>query len=161
MCLIIFFARCVDVSFATIRLILVAKSKKKTASLFAFMSIFMWFLVAREAITTDITSFWIPISYASGFAIGTYIGLLLSDYFISDFFTINVISSKINNIDIETIKNNGYGISYLQIEDDKKLLILQIKKKYLNEAQNIIKALDNNAFIMINETKYVEHGYLK
>ena len=36
-----------------------------------------------------------------------------------------------------------------------------IDKKHHNNLKNIIKQIDNNAFIVINETKYVENGFFK
>ena len=39
------------------------------------------------------------------------------------------------------------------------MLFIEVDKKHLNNLKNIIKQIDNNAFMVINETKYVENGY--
>jgi len=132
-----------------------------TATAIAFIEVLIWFLIAREAITTELTSIFIPLAFAGGFATGTYIGLLLSNRFISGQYTINAVSAKITDKDIQEIKAAGFGISFLPMEDNKLFLIIQIDKKQLEEIKTILKSLDEDTFIMVNETKYVQNGYIK
>ena len=159
--LTIFFARAIDVCLGTFRTVCIVKNKKVTATVIAFFEVLIWFLIAREAITTEITSIFIPLSFAGGFATGTYIGLLLSNRFIAGQYTINAVSTKILEKHIEEIKEAGFGISFLPMEDSKKFLIIQIDKKQLNEIKAILKSLDEDIFIMVNETKHVQNGYIK
>ena len=77
-CIKIFFARILDVSIATIRQNVMLKGHYFKSTILAFMEIFIWFLVAREALTVGISSLWIPISYSLGYATGTLLGSLLS-----------------------------------------------------------------------------------
>jgi len=159
--LTIFVARAIDVCLGTFRTVLIVKNRKVGATAIAFVEILIWFLIAREAITTELTSLFIPLSFAGGFATGTYIGLLLSDRFIAGQYTINAISTKITDKQIQEIKDAGYGISFLPMEGNKKFLIIQIDKKQLDEIKGILKSLDEETFIMVNETKYVQNGYMK
>ena len=41
------------------------------------------------------------------------------------------------------------------------MLYIQIKNQSLSKLTSLIKKLDKNAFIIVNETKYVENGYFK
>ena len=41
------------------------------------------------------------------------------------------------------------------------MLFIELNSKKLNELQNIIKDIDNNAFIVINETQTVVNGFFK
>ena len=160
-CLTIFFARAIDVCLGTFRTVLIVKDKKLASTIIAFIEVLIWFFIAREAITSEITSLWIPLSFAGGFASGTYIGLLMSNRFISGQYTINAVSSKIKEKDIEFIKNKGYGISYLMMEGKKKFLIIQIDKKQIDDIKKILKSLDKEVFIIANETKYAHNAYIK
>jgi len=159
--LTIFVARAVDVCLGTFRTVCIVKNKKFTATIIAFVEVLIWFLIAREAITTELTSIFIPLSFAGGFATGTYIGLLLSNRFIAGQYTIHAVSAKITDQHIQEIKEAGFGISFLPMEDNKKFLILQIDKKQLTEIKAIIESIDDEAFLMVNETKYVQNGYMK
>jgi len=160
-CLGVFLVRAITVCMATFRLICIVKNKKGTATLIAFVEALIWFLVVREALTMDEGGLAIPLSYSAGFAIGTYIGIILSNRFISGFFTVNAISTKITDADILKIKNAGFGISFLPMEGNKKMLIIQIDKKHFNDINSILKALDDKVFIMVNETRHVYHGFIK
>lgn len=103
----------------------------------------------------------IPISYSAGYATGTYIGTLISGRYIKGLLTLNIISSKISLKDINFLKKQGYGISVLDTDDKKKMLIMEIDKKSLKKVQNLILSIDKKAFIIINEAKIVHNGYIK
>ncbi len=160
-CLKIFFARMTDVCLGTFRTVNVVKGNKGMATLIAFIEVFIWYMVAKEALNPSIKSIFVPIAYAGGFATGTYLGMLLSARYIDGHLTVNVISSTINENDILTIKEHGFGVSMLNTHDNKTLLILEINKKHLKELRKLIKSIDENSFITVNETKYVHNGFIK
>ena len=103
LCLKIFSARIIDVSMNTIRTVYIVKGKRLISTVIAFFEVLIWFEVARTALNTEINSFLIPISYAGGYATGTYIGTLISTKFIKGHYTVTIIS---NNIDSTKIKKN-------------------------------------------------------
>jgi uncharacterized protein YebE (UPF0316 family) len=165
LCIKIFFVRILDVSLGTIRTILTIKERNFTASLIGFIEVAVWFTIVREAINTNETSIWIIISYAGGFAAGTYIGGFISGHFIKGNFGVQVITNKKDEI-IKVLRDNGYGVSVIDIkgknEDSPKyILFIQINKNKFNELRDLIKSIDDKAFITVNETKYVENGYFK
>ena len=41
------------------------------------------------------------------------------------------------------------------------MLIIQINNKSIDELKQIINKLDSKAFIVINETKYLQNGFIK
>lgn len=161
LCIKIFSARIIDVSMNTIRTVYIVKGKRLISTIIAFFEVLIWFEVARTALNTEITSFLIPISYAGGYATGTYIGTLISTKIIKGHYTVTVISNKISKNNINKIKKEGYGITSIQTETNSKYLIIEINKKELDNLKALIKALDINAFIYINETKTIENGYIK
>ncbi len=150
-----------DVCLGTFRTVNIVKGNKVTATLIAFIEVLIWYLIAKEALNPKMTSWLIPVSYAGGFATGTYLGMLLSAKYIDGHLTLNVISSTINEEDIIKIKNQGFGVSMLNTHDNKTLLILEINKKHLEELKKLIKSIDENAFITVDETKYVHNGFIK
>lgn len=161
LCIKIFSARIIDVSMNTIRTVYIVKGKRLISTIIAFIEILIWFEVARTALNTEITSFLIPISYAGGYATGTYIGTLISTKIIKGHYTVTVISNKISKNNINKIKKEGYGITSIQTETNSKYLIIEINKKELDNLKALIKSFDSKAFIYINETKTIENGYIK
>lgn len=160
-CLKIFFARMIDVCLGTIRTVNIVKGHKFTAMIIAFIEVMIWFVIAREALNSVFDSWFIPISYAGGFATGTFIGTFLSNKLIGGHLTLNVITSKINQKNIDLIKKRGFGVSIINTQDNKSMLLIEIDKKHLNELKELIKSIDSSAFIIVNETTYVHNGFIK
>jgi len=164
LCIKIFFVRIIDVSLGTARTIIMVKGKSLVASLIGFIEVFVWFLIVREALNTTESGIFIAISYSLGFAVGTYIGSILSNRFIEGTLGVEVITEKEEIADI--IRKNNYAVSVLDVDGQeenvkKYMLVIEIKNKKLAHLKELIEQLDKNAFITVSETKLVENGYFK
>jgi len=163
LCLKIFFVRILDVSMGTLRTVITVKGKNLYASLVGFVEVFIWFLVVKEALNTDETSIWIAVAYSLGFATGTYIGGILSKKLIDGNLSVQVITSNLNMVD--TLRKEGYGVTVMDVEGkdkeiDRYMLFIQINKKSMTHLQRSIKNIDSSAFIVVNETKFIENGFI-
>lgn len=156
-CIKIFLARIIDVSLGVLRTISLFKNETSKAVLIAFFEVFIWFVIAREALVND-SSIIVAIFYSLGYATGTYIGVKISSCFSKGTSTIQVITDKIS---VNKIKDAGYGISSIKMDNNKKMLIIGTNNKQLNKLIKIINNLDNNAFIIVNDSKYLLNGYIK
>ena len=163
LCIKIFFVRIIDVSLGTFRTIITVKGKAIYASIIGFIEVFVWFLVVREALQTGVDNIFVAVSYASGFAIGTYIGGFLSSILITGKIGVQVFTDSKDLI--EVLRNKNYAVSVIEChgynETDKYMLYINIDKKRERELRNIIKENDKNAFIVENETNLVVNGYFK
>lgn len=164
LCIKIFFVRILDVSLGTFRTIITVKGKSLYASLIGFVEIFVWFIIVREALNTDIDSIWIAISYSLGFATGTYIGSFISNKFIKSNFSFEVITSKHELVDL--LRDKGYAVTEFNVKGkddktDKYMLLLEIGNNSLTTVKNYVKSIDKQAFVIVTETKYVQNGYFK
>lgn len=162
MCLKIFSARIIDVSLGTIRTVFTVKGKNLLAAVIGFVEVFIWFLIAREALNTDNISIFIAISYALGYATGTYIGGIISKILIKSKLNVQVITDNINLVDI--LRKEGYAVSLVDIkgkDSDKYLLIIGINNNKYSLLKKKIQELDNDAFVYVNETVYIQNGFLK
>lgn len=162
MCIKIFFARLIDVSLGTFRTINTVKGRDLIAALIGIVEITVWFLVVKEALNTDNNSLWIVFSYAMGFSVGTYIGGKISKIFIKSNLEVQVILSKKDDDIVNKIREKGYGVTAIEVKgtkDLKYMLYIQIRDKSLEKLKTLLRKLDNKAFIVVNETKYVENGY--
>ena len=159
-CIEVFFARMLDVSIGSVRTILLVKGKNFLSTILAFIEILIWYFVARQILTTEDTNILIVLSYAGGYAFGTYVGGLINKYFVRGNLMAFVITSLDNKFMIEKLKEAGYGVSTLSIEDGKLILLIEFKKKYLKKLKSTVANLDENAFVIINESLHVENGYI-
>lgn len=164
LCLKIFFTRIIDVTLGTLRTIVTVKDKILLASIIGFFEVLIWFLIAREALEMEENAILIGIIYALGFAAGTYIGGLISRIFIKGTLSIQIITTNASQKWVEDLRSNGFAVSVIDInhkknEADKYMLFLEINKKDFNKLHKLIKSYDQNAFIVINESKKVINGY--
>ena len=92
-----------------------------------------------------------------------YIGGIISNKFIKSNLGVQVITNN-NNI-INILRDNGFGVSVIDIKgkkDEKKyMLYISITNKNYTELEKIIKSYDEKAFIVVNEIKNIENGFIK
>ncbi len=162
LCIKIFCVRILDVSLGTFRTVITVKGKSLYASLIGFVEVFVWFIIVREALNTDIDSIWIAISYSLGFATGTYIGSFISNKFIKSNFSYEIITSNYELVNI--LREKGYAVTVFNVKgkddnNDKYMLLLEINNNSLNLLKNMVKKIDKQAFVIVTETKFVQNGY--
>lgn len=165
-CLEIFAARIVDVSLGTLRTVFFVKGKTIEPFIIAFFEVLIWFVVAREALNTAGNMVLIAISYAGGYATGTFIGSKLSNFLVKGVIGLQVVIKNNSKKLVKALRDNGYGVSVMDLKDDydgktKDMLFIQIKNNKLKEVTKMIKEYDENAFIVVNETKLVQNGLIK
>ena len=64
------------------------------------------------------------------------------------------------------IRNNNYAVSVIECkgkkaEEKRYMLFIEINKRRLKHLRSIIDSEDKDSFIVINESKVVERGYIK
>ncbi len=169
LCLKIFFCRIIDVSMATFRTVITVKGKNKTAAMIAIFEALIWFLVIREALNFETESFQetflIALAYAAGFSAGTYIGGALSKR-IDGNVEVQVVTSSKNPEMIKKIQEKGFALTITnseatQFSGEKYILFSVMKNSKLTEFKKLIYELDEKAFIMVSETKYLYNGFIK
>ena len=165
LCIKIFLVRVFDVALGTVRMLFTVKGKRFVASTIGFIEMLIWFLIVKEALNTDLTSIWIAVSYAGGYALGTLLGSYLSERLISGMVTVQAILSSANDEVVTMIRKAGYAVSVLDVkgQDDKPkyLLLIEVNKKRQNAIRKLIKELDDRAFVIINDSKTVYNGYFQ
>ena len=119
-CVKIFFARILDVTIATIRQTVMLKGKIFISCILAFLEVFIWFIVAREALTINVKSILIPIFYALGYSTGTFLGFLLAKYFVKGEVGIQIVVSEKDNLLLNALKARGYEVSIMKLENPYK-----------------------------------------
>lgn len=156
-CIKIFFARILDVCISTVRTTFVLRGKTLIVAILAFCEVTIWFLVARTALNTELNLF-IVLSYSGGYTTGTILGTLITHKFINTNMELIVISNKIKST--KKIKDADFGITILNKDSNKTVLLIETNKKRLEELTNLLHKLDNNAFITIKETRNIINGYI-
>lgn len=160
-CIQIYFARILDVSLNTIRTFYTLKGKTIFSTVISFFEVLIWFMVARQALNVNLNSIWIPISYALGYSTGNLIGSYISNNFIKTSVNINIITEKNNSILFNTLYENNYKFSILDLNNnydkiERQLLIINTNKKNLKNLYKIVYDIDKKSYVYISDVKMVQ-----
>lgn len=166
LCLQVFFCRIVDVALGTVRTIVTVKGRIGLASVIGFFEIFVWFVIVQAAISRGGSSLWVALSYAGGFATGTYVGGIAADRVLKGILDIQIVTSSKNDRLVEAIRSAGFGVSVLNVNsseygEEKYMLVIELKSGNLKKLQKIVYAIDPGAFVMARETKFIQNGFVK
>ena len=159
-CLKIFFTRRLDVSLWNFRTIVVVKGKNLLAGFIGFFEVFIWFVIVQEALNTPLQSIWIAVSYSLGFAAGTIIGGYITNYFIRTPITLQIITT--NQEMAGYLRDKVFGVSVIDVRGKdgiKNMLILETTDKHYRELMSMIRLVDEKAFVVVDEKKYVHNGF--
>jgi len=158
--LLIFVARVADVSLGTLRIVFISQGRKNLAPLIGFLEIFIW-LLAIGQIFNNLTNILYYIAFAAGFALGNYVGLIIENKLSLGLLSLQLIISENPENLIKTLKSQGYGLTSMTAEGVKgnvKLLVTVIKRKNKEKVLEIIRELNPNAFISIQQIQSVSGG---
>ena len=163
-CLKVFFCRICDVTFGSIRTVFVVKGKTVLAALFGFFEVFIWFLIVKDALSTSGPVIAIALAYALGFACGTFIGGSIAKKLTGGHVTIHVVTSERNEDLCHALRSAGFGITVLDVNgsefgDEKYLILADFSNTVYEKFENIVKAIDPGAFLLVQETKDYSGGY--
>ncbi|MBQ7307486.1 MAG: hypothetical protein IJW82_03060 [Clostridia bacterium] len=165
-CLKIFICRIIDVSLGTVRTISTVRGKTLFASTVGFIEVTIWFLIVQDALKVDVEfplSILVAISYAGGFATGTYLGGKIVKTFIKSTISMQIITSSRDVALLDKIKELGFPMTVCDVygrnhEDGKYLLYIQIDSKVEATVRKEILAIDNKAYIFVNDIKAKVNG---
>jgi uncharacterized protein YebE (UPF0316 family) len=157
---LIFFARVADVSLGTFRTIVVFRGHKLLASFFGFFEIIIW-LVAAAQVLTNLDHWYLALAYASGFAVGNYVGISIENRFAIGNELIRCISF---NRDVLAGKLREEGFKVVSFDGDmgethpvELLLIIETRRK-VPSLIKLIKDLDSTAVYSVSDVKNVYDG---
>ena len=157
---LIFFARVADVSLGTFRTIVIFRGHKLLAALIGFFEIIIW-LVAAAQVLTNLEQWYLALAYASGFAVGNYVGISIESSFAIGNELIRCISFN-RDVLAEKLRNEGFKV--VSFDGDMgeshpvELLLIIEKRRNVSSLLQLIKELDPSAVYSISDVKSVYEG---
>ena len=141
------------------------KGKIVLGTFLAFLEVFIWFLIAREALLVSVDSIWIPISYSLGYATGTFLGSFMARKFLKGCIGLQIIIDASKQDLLQALKLRGYKLSLVKLEsihhEDQLMIFLTVNARSVKKILSLIQKSDPDAFISISDTKQVLNGILK
>ena len=161
--ILIFLAKIVEVSLATIRTVLITRGEKFHGSIIGFFEVLIWiYLITTVLVGINEDPFKI-VAYALGFSFGNYFGCILEDKLALGLITLNAIVSEKDGLPLAKIlRAENVGVTIMDAEglkEAKKILILHVKRKRKSKILKLIQNSQINAVISLSDAKTVYGGY--
>jgi len=149
--LLIMFARIIDVSIGTLRIIFIAKRKMILAPVLGFFEVLVW-LLAIEQIFKNLSNIACFMAYAGGFAMGNYIGMLLEKRLALGLEMIRIITKSDSSELIKHLIDFGNGITVVDGHGSTgpvKIIFSVIPRKKMKEAISLVNSIEPSAFYTV------------
>lgn len=160
--LLIFTLRVLHSLIATVRTIWMVRGKKLLSTFTAFVETLV-FIVAIGQVINEM-DVWNIFGYCGGFAAGLAVGMVIEEKMALGFALVRIISMKEGANLAERLRERGFGVTEFSGKGRAgNVYILEsvIPRGEVPNALSCINALDNKAFITIEEVKSVTHGFVR
>ncbi len=157
----IMLARICDVTLGTLRIIFVSRGMKILAPLLGFFEVLIW-LIAIGQIMQNLSSWVNYVAYATGFALGNYIGMLVEERLAVGMLSVRIITQKEAHELIAALREHNIGTTSIDARGMKgkvSLIFSIFKRQHLPLVQKLIKTYNPQAFVSINDIRSVQEGY--
>ena len=158
--LLIFFARVTDVSIGTLRITYITRGKKRLAAILGFIEVLIW-LIAMRQIFNNLNNFVCYITYAGGFASGSYLGMWIEHKLAIGMQVVRIITRKDAHQLIEKLKANGFGVTVIDgegVTGHVKIIFTVIQRKDLPDITAMIKRFNPKAFFSVEDVRMAAAG---
>ena len=156
----IFLARVLDVSLGTVRVIFISRGFKYLSPLIGFFEILIW-LLAIGQIMKNLSNPACYIAYASGFAMGNYVGIQMAEKLSLGVVLIRVVTKRDASQLVESLKSADYGVTSVDghgTADQVKVVFTILPRREVKRVVDLIKKFNPKAFYTIEEVEFVEKG---
>lgn len=155
--LFIFFARILDVSIGTIRIMFVSKGYRGKATLLGFVEVLIWIIIVAQ-IFTNLDNWLNYIAFAGGFATGNYVGMYIEEKMKMGIQIYRIIVNQENSGLAEELMNRDFRVTAVQGEGKHgpvKILFTVAKRKRWQELSEVVNQYAPNAFYSVEDVKKV------
>ncbi|KPK82600.1 MAG: hypothetical protein AMS25_01740 [Gemmatimonas sp. SM23_52] len=160
--LLIFLLRICDVSIATLRLLNAVRGRKLVAAALGFVEILIWIVVVGTVVR-NLNSLMLVISYAAGFAAGTYVGMTIEEKLALGLAEVRVISRAVGVEIAEALRGMGFGATEIVgqgREGRVEIVTTIVPRRALQEVYREIERWDPQAFVSVDEPRSIQRGWL-
>ncbi len=158
--MLILLARVVDVSMDTIRLIMVAKGYRNYAPVIGFFQSLVW-VITISRVMVNLDNWTAYVAYASGFGLGTYIGMRIEEKLALGYELIRVVTRTDASGLIDDLRKRGFPVTSVAgqgRDGEVGILFVILKRSTVTEVVNIIKSHNPRAFYTIEDMRFVSNN---
>ena len=148
----------------TIRVIYISRGIKYLAPIIAFFEIVIW-LLAMEVVMQDLANIANFLAFALGFAMGTYVGLVIEEKLSIGMVILRIVTTDESNEEIVSfMQSENYGITTLDATGSRgsvKMILSLVNRTDVPRITQHIQAINPHAFFSIEDVRYVNQGVFR
>lgn len=160
--LLIFAARLIDVTMATLRMMLSVRGVRWTAPLIGFFEALLWVVAVGSAIRHLDSPFHV-LGYAGGFAAGNWVGLWVEERLAFGIATVRIISTHVGVEMAEALRARGYGVTEFQglgRDGPVEVVFTVSPRRHVDDILHEVGTWDPDAFVTLEHAQSIERGWL-
>lgn len=160
--LVIFGLRIVDVSMATMRMLLTMRGQRVLVPVIGFFEIVIWLYAAGSAIQYLSSPFHV-VGYAGGFAAGTVVGLWLEEKLALGLATVRIISEHGGVEAADALRESGFGVTEFSGQGRHGTVEVVYTVAKRSDTQRILQLVDEwapESFVTVEEPRSIHRGWL-
>ena len=157
---LIFFARVLDVSIGTMRIVFLSRGMRLLAPVFGFFEVLIW-LIAISRIMGNLTSWVNYVAYASGFAAGNYVGMYLENRLAMGLLSVMIITRDDASTLVGMFKERRFGVTQVAgqcAQGEVRVIYVIIKRRDLDRVFRMLAQHRPDAFVVVNDIRNAAGG---
>ena len=159
----IFFAKLLEVSIATVRLVLTARGNRMVASMIAAVEVTIWLIVISTVLNDLSQDIFKAVAFIAAFVAGIYFGILIEDKLALGLAEIEVIAEPEEAANItKKLRERGYGATTYDcegLEGKKTSIVLKVHRKDIPLTVDFLKEF-NRVFVTVTDIRKVSIGMI-
>lgn len=160
--LVIFGLRIVDVSLATVRMLLAVRGYKRLVPFIGFFEVLVWILAVGNAVKFLDSPLHL-LGYAGGFAAGSGVGLWIEEKLALGMSAMRVMSAH-GGVEIaEALRERGFGVTEFPAwgrDGRMEVVYAVLRRRHLPVALAQVAAWDPDAFVTVEEPRAIHRGWM-
>ncbi|MBN2794049.1 MAG: DUF2179 domain-containing protein [Clostridia bacterium] len=161
--LLILFAKIIEVTLMTLRIVFITKGERKLGAMVAFVEVTLWLFIVTFVLNDLMSDPIKAVFYALGFAIGNYMGSLLENKIGLGLSQVQIIVKEEHGKPLANdLREAGFAVTLVLGEGknhDRYILFMYVQRKRVRQLLELVKHLQDNAVITVMETKPLYGGY--
>ena len=163
-CLLVFFAKIVEISIQSVKTVCMVKSQKLLAAVLGFIECMIWGLIISSIITDLSTSGFLLVSYGLGYSCGLYLGSCIEGKLALGTSSIQMIMDDTHIEKVEQYlkdHNNGYFCTegHGSKEHMFQVVVILPRKSVQKTMKEIKELCDGKVFMVTSEVSKFTGGY--
>ena len=160
--MLIFIARLLDVSLATMRHILIFRGHRRIVPAIAFVEVLVW-LVAITQVMNNLSNFASYLAWAGGFSAGTWLGMVIEEKIALGHLIVRIITDKQKPTILKELREGGFGSTSLDAHGSMgpvNIIFIVVSRKELQRLLGLITQQLPGCFYTIEDVRFVDSALI-